>query len=103
MLAEQENVSKKNTLPTVLSLIDLSTLIPFMYQAYLSEKIQFLRNIELFKKLLPTNIEKIAQVMELKTYNLGDKLITQGDAGDAFYMMQSGNEKFVCALHSSQI
>ena len=69
------------------------TPFPCMYQAFLSEKIQFLRNVELFKKLLPTNIEKIAQVMELKTYNLGDKLIAQGDAGDAFYMMQSGDAK----------
>lgn len=63
----------------------------------MAEKIQFLKNIELFKKLLPTNIEKIAQVMEMKAYNLGDKLITQGDAGDAFYMIQSGYDSSYCS------
>ena len=78
------------------------TPFPCMYQAFLSEKIQFLRNVELFKKLLPTNIEKIAQVMELKTYNLGDKLIAQGDAGDAFYMMQSGDAKNMSARINSK-
>ena len=35
--------------------------------------------------------------MEMKAYNLGDKLITQGDAGDAFYMIQSGDANIYCS------
>lgn len=63
-------------------------------KAFLEEKVQFLRRIELFKKLLPSTIEKIAHVMELKSYRLGDKLVKQGDAGDAFYMIQTGIVQF---------
>ena len=59
-------------------------------QAFLEEKVHFLLQINLFKNLLPSNLEKIADVMQLKSYSQGEKIVKQGDAGDAFYMIAAG-------------
>lgn len=56
----------------------------------LAEKVSFVRQIELFAPLVDAAIEKIADVMVLKQFSTGDKIIKQGDQGDAFYMILSG-------------
>ena len=56
----------------------------------LAERIQFLQQIALFSKLMPSSLEKIADVMVLKSYNTSERIIKQGDVGDAFYMIQQG-------------
>lgn len=55
-----------------------------------TDKMFFLSQIDLFEKLLPSALEKIANVMELKTFSEGEKVIKQGEVGDCFYMIQSG-------------
>jgi CRP-like cAMP-binding protein len=54
------------------------------------ERVQFLEQISLFSKLMRSSLEKISDVMVLKSYNTGERIIKQGDAGDAFYMIQMG-------------
>jgi CRP-like cAMP-binding protein len=54
------------------------------------ERIAFLEGIELFSKLLRSSLEKIADVMVLRSYVTGDRIIKQGESGDAFYMIQQG-------------
>lgn len=56
----------------------------------IEERVQFLQQIQLFSKLVRTSLEKIAEVMVLKSYNTGERIIKQGDTGDAFYMIVSG-------------
>lgn len=56
----------------------------------MEERIAFLEGIELFSKLMRSSLEKIAEVMVLRSYNTGERIIRQGDAGDAFYMIQQG-------------
>ena len=55
-----------------------------------SERISFLSQIELLSKLSPETLDIMAEVMTLKTYKNGDKIIRQGDVGDCFYMILSG-------------
>eukprot|EP01038_Epipyxis_sp_PR26KG_P013978 gene13978-18747_t len=55
-----------------------------------TERMYFLRQISLFEKLLDSNLEKLVDVMVLKTYKIHDKIIRQGDVGDCFYMIYSG-------------
>ncbi len=43
-----------------------------------AEKITFLKQIELFAKFNESSLETIAEVMLLKTYKNGDKIIKQG-------------------------
>jgi cGMP-dependent protein kinase len=59
-------------------------------QQKLVERMDFLRQIELFNGFMDSNLEKIAEVMVLKSYHTGDKIIRQGDHGDCFYMIASG-------------
>lgn len=54
------------------------------------ERILFLQQIDLFSKLVRSSLEKIADVMVLKSYATGERIIRQGDTGDAFYMILSG-------------
>jgi len=56
----------------------------------MEERVIFLQQIDLFHKLVRASLEKIAEVMVLKSYNTGERIIKQGDAGDAFYMILSG-------------
>jgi len=59
-------------------------------QQLTDDRINFLSNVELFSKLVRSSLEKISDVMQMKHYETGDKIIRQGDAGDAFYMVASG-------------
>jgi cGMP-dependent protein kinase len=59
-------------------------------QKQLTEKIQFVKQIKLFEKLVNSSLEMIADAMVLKSYKAGEKIIRQGDIGDAFYMIVRG-------------
>ncbi len=54
------------------------------------ERLQFLKGIELFQKFNDGGLEKIADVMTMKSYQPNDKIIRQGEVGDRFYMIASG-------------
>ena len=58
----------------------------------LEERVRFLSEVDLFSRLLPSALEMIAQVMELRAYAEGERIVRQGDSGPhlAFYMIQSG-------------
>jgi CRP-like cAMP-binding protein len=56
----------------------------------LQDKIQFLKTIELFSKLVDSSLEKIADVMVQRTFPNGEKIIKQGEQGDSFFMIISG-------------
>ena len=50
----------------------------------------FLEDVPLLEFLEPYERAKIADALETATYNEGDVVIRQGDAGDCFYMVESG-------------
>jgi len=45
---------------------------------------------EVFRRIPPANIQSIFSSLENLDVNIGDKIISQGDAGDYFYIIKSG-------------
>jgi putative ABC transport system ATP-binding protein len=52
---------------------------------------EFLRSVELFKKLTPAEIANIADRMRKRKYAPGDVVIRQGDAGEEFFLIARGS------------
>lgn len=49
-----------------------------------------LKNHELFSDLIPSSVDKLIDVFELKTYKQGDYLCKQGDVADRLFVIISG-------------
>lgn len=58
------------------------------------EKLEFLRTTQSLGSLPEAQIKQLAEALDEKQYNKGDVVITQGDAGDAFYIIKSGIAPF---------
>ncbi|WVR03933.1 hypothetical protein IAU60_000932 [Kwoniella sp. DSM 27419] len=54
-----------------------------LYESFLSE-------VQILASLQPHERAKIADVLESRTFNEGEDVITQGDAGDEFFLIESG-------------
>jgi putative ABC transport system ATP-binding protein len=50
----------------------------------------FLRGVELFKSLTPTEITNIAEKMKRRHYQRDDIIIREGDPGEEFFLIQGG-------------
>jgi len=51
---------------------------------------QFLEKVPIFKRLAPTDLPQIAQGMEVVSFPKDAIIFNQGDKGDAFYIIQTG-------------
>jgi putative ABC transport system ATP-binding protein len=51
---------------------------------------EFLKSVELFKQLTPSEIANIADRMQTRKYTSGDVIIRQGDPGEEFYLIGRG-------------
>eukprot|EP01031_Cornospumella_fuschlensis_P039774 gene39774-48426_t len=60
------------------------------YEKRMAERVAFLSAVELFANLLPSQLEKISEVMQEKYFSTGSRIIKQGEKGDAFYMIKTG-------------
>ena len=49
-----------------------------------------LNHLYLFKELEEADLKKIEAIAELVTYGPGERIFSQGDTADAFYLIQSG-------------
>lgn len=56
----------------------------------LNEEVELLRNIPLFAKLEPSKLKLLAFTSERITFEAGQVLFRQGDAGDAAYIIVDG-------------
>lgn len=56
----------------------------------LNEEVELLRNIPLFAKLEPSKLKLLAFTSERITFEAGQDLFRQGDAGDAAYIIVDG-------------
>lgn len=52
--------------------------------------IKFLENVPIFKRLNPEDLPTIAQGMEMVSFPKDVKIFSQGDKGDAFYIIKTG-------------
>lgn len=58
--------------------------------------VTFLGSVPLFKKQLPTSeLPKVAQMLEEHTWKPDEKLVSQGDMGDTFFMIYEGQALLV--------
>nr|XP_019012155.1 cAMP-dependent protein kinase regulator [Kwoniella pini CBS 10737]OCF50936.1 cAMP-dependent protein kinase regulator [Kwoniella pini CBS 10737] len=55
-----------------------------LYESFLSE-------VQILQSLQPQERAKIADVLESRTFNQGEDVIKQGEAGDEFFLIESGN------------
>mmetsp|Transcript_56408 Transcript_56408/g.160127 ORF Transcript_56408/g.160127 Transcript_56408/m.160127 type:complete len:763 (+) Transcript_56408:53-2341(+) len=54
------------------------------------ELLEFLGKVRLFKRLPQSEHQGLAQAMKPASFNVGDQIIKQGDDGDVFYVIKSG-------------
>jgi CRP-like cAMP-binding protein len=54
------------------------------------EKVAALRNVSLFQNLNDAAIDRISDALQIVTFASGDYIIKQGDLGDRFYVVKSG-------------
>ena len=52
---------------------------------------EFLKSVELFKELSPSEIANIADRMETRKYKRGDVMIREGDLGEKFFLIHRGS------------
>jgi CRP-like cAMP-binding protein len=53
-------------------------------------RIEILRGIKMFEKLTDSSLGQIADVLQQTAYAPGQRIVKQGDAGDAFYILERG-------------
>jgi len=61
----------------------------------LNEEVELLRNIPLFAKLEPSKLKLLAFTAERITYEPDQNLFSQGDVGDAAYIIVEGAAKVI--------
>jgi signal-transduction protein with cAMP-binding, CBS, and nucleotidyltransferase domain len=49
-----------------------------------------MKKVKLLQVLSGSEIEELAALCSLETYRDGDKIVTQGEMGQTFYMLKSG-------------
>eukprot|EP00929_Paragymnodinium_shiwhaense_P053800 TRINITY_DN26963_c0_g1_i1.p1 TRINITY_DN26963_c0_g1~~TRINITY_DN26963_c0_g1_i1.p1 ORF type:complete len:842 (-),score=228.32 TRINITY_DN26963_c0_g1_i1:94-2619(-) len=62
-----------------------------------SEEVAFLKEVPLFKRLPLDQLPTLASACVVAEYKAGDAIVKQGDAGDAFYIIKSGEASVDCA------
>ena len=56
----------------------------------IEEKVSFLKNVTSFKSLNATQLETLAGMCGENTYNIGEKIFSQGDTDGALYIVVEG-------------
>jgi CRP-like cAMP-binding protein len=65
-------------------------LIATTSSASMAERCEFLRNVKLLASLSNNELAKLAGAMVTQTFQRGEAIIRQGDAGESFYVIKEG-------------
>ena len=57
----------------------------------LQENITFVQNVPLFSRLEPSAVPLIAQALDVRSWQPGENVITEGEAGDEFFLIKEGD------------
>ena len=57
------------------------------------EKVLFLKSIDLFRALPGEELAQIAEIAEEQPFAFGDQVFTEGEPGDALYLVVEGTVK----------
>ena len=69
----------------------------------MAAKMAFLRSVKLFEQISDYTLEKVADVMQLTTFQPKDIIFRRGDAGESFYMVVSGRVSiFITSMTGSR-
>jgi CRP-like cAMP-binding protein len=71
--------------------------------ASLKEEVEMLRRVPLFAQLDPAKLKLLAFTSERMTYQPGQDLCRQGDAGDAAYVIVSGTAEVIVNQDGAEI
>ena len=69
----------------------------------LNEEVELLRNIPLFAKLEPSKLKLLAFTAERITYEADQILFSQGDVGDAAYIIVDGAAKVIVGTPDGEL
>ena len=56
----------------------------------MKQKMVFLRSVKLFEQISDYSLEKIADVMQMVSFNPKERIFKQGESGERFFMVQTG-------------
>jgi CRP-like cAMP-binding protein len=104
------NATCRATLPTELlslSRLDFDELVRGRFDLHQKvdrsiARVQLLRGIPLFAELDSRQINRLAAQLEAEAYAPGEALITQGEVGDAFYVIESGRVEISVAKEGEE-
>ncbi len=65
--------------------------LPFAIRAFRMNAVEALQKVYFLEHLLPEEFEALAEMMDLRPYVAGDKILTQGEATTNFYIIDSGH------------
>jgi CRP-like cAMP-binding protein len=57
----------------------------------LSERAKWLQQVKILENLTTPQLARVASAMKFMDFNEGDQIVKQGDEGDIFYVIQSGD------------
>jgi len=60
------------------------------YRALREKNAGFLRSVEIFSCLTPDELERILDIMKLRTFQTGESIITKDSIGDEFFVLNDG-------------
>lgn len=69
----------------------------------LTEEVELLRNIPLFAKIEPAKLKLLAFTSERLSFDSGQELFSQGDDGDAAYIVISGSADVVVSTEAGPL
>ncbi len=72
-------------------------------QTELKALAQFIDDIPILDPLNPKELLKLAEKVKLQTYAAGEALVKQGDEGDAFFIVRSGEVKLSVTEHRREV
>ncbi|MFZ0391683.1 MAG: cyclic nucleotide-binding domain-containing protein [Calditrichia bacterium] len=57
----------------------------------MNERLQFLKNMALFKNVDESHLEKLLNKMEIRSFMAGENIITEGEQGDSLFFLFQGS------------
>lgn len=99
----QAQLCKNRTTLWALDSIGFKKCLVFIYQNKAENRRKLLARVKLLSVLTPDELEKLAEVLVSQSYSDGETIMTEGESGDVFYMIESGHVGVWKQGHDKQI
>ena len=85
-------IGKKDT-PNVLWSLDRRSFRRLVMKSTSSDLVKTLRSVKVLKSLAVSQLKRLADLLGEERFKSNDKIITQGESGDTFYVIKEGSVK----------